>query len=95
MTTMYGYDITPTDDHFITLAEQAVSKVSESVFPGAAAVNAIPILRYLPSWFPGAGFHRFGKETKVLTDEMQDMPMKFVKESMVSYNFCESFKAHR
>ncbi|KAJ6508728.1 cytochrome P450 [Mycena sanguinolenta] len=32
---------------------------SESVFPGAAAVNTFPILRYLPSWMPGAGFQRF------------------------------------
>lgn len=32
--------------------------------PGRFAVEAIPMLRFLPLWFPGAGFRRFAAEAK-------------------------------
>jgi hypothetical protein len=56
---VYDIDIEPVNDHFVTLSESAVKKLAESVFPGAAAVNAFPALRHLPAWFPGCGFQRF------------------------------------
>jgi hypothetical protein len=59
MATVYGYDVKPSNDRFVALSENAVQKLSESFFPGAVAVNTFPILRYLPSWMPGAGFQRF------------------------------------
>jgi hypothetical protein len=59
MSIVYGYDVQPYNDRFVTLSENAVKKLTESVFPGAMVVNTFPILRYLPSWFPGAGFQRF------------------------------------
>ncbi|KAF8908850.1 cytochrome P450 [Gymnopilus junonius] len=83
MSTVYGYDITPKGDYFVSLAEDAVSKLSESIFPGANVVNAIPFLRFLPVWFPGAGFKRFANETKKLTRQMRDVPFEFVKKGMV------------
>jgi hypothetical protein len=59
MSIVYGYDVQPYNDRFVTISENAVKKIAESFFPGAMAVNTFPILRYLPSWFPGAGFQRF------------------------------------
>lgn len=83
MSTVYGHDISPTNDYFVSLSEQAVAKLIEAYFPGAVAVNALPILRYIPSWFPGAGFQRYAAEAKVLTDRMQNVPFNFVKKNMV------------
>lgn len=85
MSAMYGHDISPTDD-CVGLAEQAVGKLTESVFLGALVVNTFPILRHLPPWFPGAGFKHFAKESKVLTDQMQVVPMELVKKNMVNDN---------
>lgn len=59
MSTVYGYDVEPINDHFVTLSELAVKKLSDSALPGAAAVNAFPFLRHLPGWFPGCGFQYF------------------------------------
>ena len=59
MATLYGYEVQKTNDHFVGLAEDALKRLSDSVFPGAVAVNTFPILRYLPSWMPGADFQRF------------------------------------
>ncbi|KAJ6585037.1 cytochrome P450 [Mycena capillaripes] len=82
MSTIYGYDVEPSNDRFVTISENAVKKLSETLFPGAAAVNTFPILRYLPSWFPGAGFQRFAAECRELTKEMQKVPFDFVKQNM-------------
>ncbi|KAJ6585036.1 cytochrome P450 [Mycena capillaripes] len=82
MSTMYGYDVEPRNDRFVAISENAVKKLSDSFFPGAAVVNTFPILRYLPSWFPGAGFQRFAAECRELTEEMRQVPFEFVKQNM-------------
>ncbi|KAJ6576429.1 cytochrome P450 [Mycena vulgaris] len=82
MSTIYGYEVTPSNDRFVTLSENAVDKLTESVFPGAVAVNTFPILRHLPSWMPGAGFQRFAAESRLLAEEMQKAPFDFAKQNM-------------
>jgi hypothetical protein len=44
---MYGHDIAPEDDRFVLIAGKAVDKLSQSVFPGAKAVNALPFRTHL------------------------------------------------
>ncbi|KAJ7811371.1 cytochrome P450 [Mycena leptocephala] len=73
---------TPTNDRFVTLSENAVKKLSDSFFPGAVAVNTFPILRYLPAWFPGAGFQSYAAECRQLTQEMRAVPFGFAKQNM-------------
>ncbi|KAJ7928089.1 cytochrome P450 [Mycena leptocephala] len=82
MSIVYGYDVQPYNDRFVTISENAVKKISESFFPGAMAVNTFPLLRYLPSWFPGAGFQRFAAECRQLTQEMRGVPFGFAKQNM-------------
>ncbi|KAF9469732.1 cytochrome P450 [Collybia nuda] len=82
MSCVYGHDISRTNDYYVSLSEAAVEKLSETFFPGAVAVNAIPSLQYIPSWFPGAGFKRFATKTKDLTDKLQNMPYNHVRENM-------------
>ncbi|KAJ7259562.1 cytochrome P450 [Mycena haematopus] len=82
MATVYGYEVQPSNDHFVALSENAVKKIAESFFPGAASVNTFPILRYLPSWAPGAGFKQFAAECRQLTQEMREVQFDFVKQNM-------------
>jgi hypothetical protein len=63
-----------------------VRRLSDSVSLGAAAVNVFPVLRHLPTWFPGTGFKRFAQESKVLTDQMLNVPIELVKNNMVRVN---------
>lgn len=83
MSVMYGHDMQPKDDHLVLIAEEATAKLSNSIFPGAAAVNIFPVLRHLPAWFPGAGFKRYALETRKLTADMQNVPLQVVKTRMV------------
>ncbi|KAF8139506.1 cytochrome P450, partial [Mycena galopus ATCC 62051] len=82
MSTIYGYEVKPSNDQFVALSENAVKKLSESFFPGAVAVNTFPILQYLPSWMPGTGFKRFAAECRQLTEQMRRVQFEFVKQNM-------------
>ena len=54
----YSINIRPYDDPYIKIAEEAVTAAAELVIPGAFLVDIIPILKYVPEWFPGAKFQR-------------------------------------
>ncbi|KAJ7704674.1 cytochrome P450 [Mycena metata] len=83
MSTVYGYEIQPTNDRFVTLSEESVKKVAESFFPGAQLVNTFPILRHLPGWLPGCGFQQFAAESRDLVEEMKSAPFEFVKQHIL------------
>ncbi|KAJ7575542.1 cytochrome P450 [Mycena floridula] len=84
MSMLYGYDIAPTNDYFVSIAEHAMDRLGEMVAPGAFAVNLVPALRHLPAWFPGcATLHKYIAETRVYTSAMRDRTFEFVKGSMV------------
>ncbi|TFY60735.1 hypothetical protein EVG20_g7315 [Dentipellis fragilis] len=72
----------PEDDKFVRAAEDALSMLSYSVFPGATAVNVFPFLRHLPGWLPGLGFKPFAARCTELTTNMKNAPWEFVKQGM-------------
>ncbi|KAL4061719.1 cytochrome P450, partial [Scleroderma yunnanense] len=78
----HGYQVKETNDYFINLAEQAVDIFGKATAPGAFLVDSIPILKYVPEWFPGTGFKRKAREWKVVIDELLDRPYQFVKDQM-------------
>ena len=54
----YSINILPYNDPYIKIAEEAVASTGELMIPGAFLVDIIPILKYVPEWFPGAKFQR-------------------------------------
>jgi hypothetical protein len=54
----YGINVRPYDDPLIAIAEQAVEALSELLIGGAFLVDVLPILKYVPHWFPGAKFQK-------------------------------------
>ena len=52
----YSINVRPYNDPYIKIAEEAVRAVAELLIPGAFLVDIIPILKYVPEWFPGAKF---------------------------------------
>ena len=59
----YGYDVLPDQQHdpLVTIVEEAMRGFSLVSKPGEFLVDTIPILKYIPSWFPGAQFQKLGK----------------------------------
>ncbi|KAN0092646.1 Cytochrome P450 [Tylopilus felleus] len=82
MKVVYGYEMARQDDLFATIADRASEMLTNSFFPGAALVNAFPILQHLPEWCPGAGFKKYAKKCKQLTRQLQDLPYDFVRKQM-------------
>ncbi|KAG9074563.1 hypothetical protein FRC06_010605 [Ceratobasidium sp. 370] len=54
----YGHTVNDSDDEFIRSAEDFMAAVGEATIPGRWMVETIPLLRFVPSWVPGAGFKR-------------------------------------
>ena len=52
----YSIKVQPYNDPCIKIAEEAVAAIAELLIPGAFLVDIIPILKYVPEWFPGAKF---------------------------------------
>ncbi|SJL11893.1 uncharacterized protein ARMOST_15307 [Armillaria ostoyae] len=74
MSITYGIDTLPEGDPFVTTAEDALHTIAMAARPGAFLVDSLPFLKYVPAWFPGAGFQRKASEWKVLARRMVDMP---------------------
>ncbi|KAJ7572229.1 cytochrome P450 [Mycena floridula] len=79
MSLLYGYDIAPTNDYYVSIAEHAMVNLGQAISPGLYTVNVIPAMRHLPSWFE---FHKFAKKTRDLVDAMRDKPMEFVRRNL-------------
>ena len=54
----YGISVLRYDDPYIKIAEEAMEAVAELLIAGTFLVDIIPILKYVPEWFPGATFQR-------------------------------------
>ena len=52
----YSINVRPYNDPYIKIAEEAMLAIAELLIPGAFLVDIIPILKYVPEWFPGAKF---------------------------------------
>ncbi|RDX54448.1 cytochrome P450 [Lentinus brumalis] len=81
---IYGYRVTSNDDPFLNLAEECVDLLSNDITSGGGIwpVDIFPFLRYLPSWFPGAGFKRKAIQWKTKMEEFVDKPFELVKSRM-------------
>ena len=53
----YSINVRPYDDPYIKIVEESMEALTE-IIPGAFLVDIIPILKYVPEWFPGARFQR-------------------------------------
>ncbi|EJD01786.1 cytochrome P450 [Fomitiporia mediterranea MF3/22] len=93
----YGYKAQEKDDPYIVIAEEGVTAAIEA--QDFYLVNAIPALRHLPSWFPGAGFkktiERGRKASTALYHEPYKLGMAKVSEGTVTPSILEKlFEAY-
>ncbi|EJD04870.1 cytochrome P450 [Fomitiporia mediterranea MF3/22] len=80
----YGHEVNSEDDIIARLAVDSAIRFIEGGTPGATLVDFIPILRYIPTWFPGASFRRKAVDTYKAHVDARDIPYNEVKERMSS-----------
>ena len=44
----------------------------------------LPVLKYIPDWFPGASFKRHAKRVRLKVLELRDRPFEDMKRKLVS-----------
>ncbi|KAF9457428.1 cytochrome P450 [Collybia nuda] len=76
----YGIKVSGTDDPYISNAEEALQGISQAGIPGQFLVDLLPLLKYVPSWMPGANFKRKAAYWKKVNVDMLDKPFEHVKE---------------
>lgn len=80
--TLYGIRVSGLEDPYLQTAEKAMASLNEPGRPGAFLVDTIPALKYVPSWFPGAGFKKKAAEWKGYAVALKNLPFNHVKDQM-------------
>ncbi|KAJ7760722.1 cytochrome P450 [Mycena maculata] len=75
----YGLDVAQSNDPYLDAAHTAIRALSEAGVPGRYLVDIIPPLKYVPDWFPGAGFKRKATEWNNLVKNLLDLPFADAK----------------
>ncbi|KAG9084113.1 hypothetical protein FRC06_004203, partial [Ceratobasidium sp. 370] len=78
----YGYKVDTAGDRFVQLAEEIMAAFSDVTAPARWAVNILPILQYLPEWFPLAIFHRRARYLRELDRASENEPFEYVVKQM-------------
>ncbi|KIM50800.1 hypothetical protein SCLCIDRAFT_1225091 [Scleroderma citrinum Foug A] len=87
----HGYQVQDDHDRFVQSAENGLLIFGQSTIPGTFLVDVLPLLRYIPEWFPGAGFKSTTRKWKEEVQEMVDQPHQWVKEQMAAGVASKSF----
>jgi len=87
MKVTYDIDVQESEDPYVALAEEAFAGVNQAAVPGAFLVDLFPILKYVPSWFPGAGFQKKAAHWREVSASMTEKPFCYVKEQLVGDHF--------
>ncbi|KAJ7060794.1 cytochrome P450 [Mycena amicta] len=82
MKVAYGIDLQEENDPYVHLAEEAVRTLSDAGVPGKYLVDAFPVLKYIPSWMPGATFKRDAARWRVFARGIADAPFEETKRQM-------------
>ncbi|KZV93041.1 cytochrome P450 [Exidia glandulosa HHB12029] len=88
----FGYSMQE-GDTFVAGIQNAVRLSSLGATPGRWLVDYLPILRFVPSWFPGAEFKRLGWEWKKVIDDQLYRPFQWTKDRVAEGKAEQSFTA--
>jgi hypothetical protein len=87
MDIVYGIEVQESGDPYISLAEEVIKAGTEAAIPGAFWVDLFPILVYVPSWFPGAGFQRKAAHWRNRVETLVEKPFRYVQDQLVGEPF--------
>ncbi|GLB38523.1 putative cytochrome p450 [Lyophyllum shimeji] len=78
----YGHQIVSTDDAYVKIAEGCSPAAAASGPPGGTPVDLFPILKHLPSWFPGTYYATVARNASHHFRALKDYPISQVREQM-------------
>ncbi|KAJ7339879.1 cytochrome P450 [Mycena albidolilacea] len=84
MSITYGNDVLDANDPYLKLAHQSMHDLAAACVPGKYLVDAIPVLKYIPTWFPGAGFKRDARKWSQATQQYVELPFEEAKRKIAA-----------
>ncbi|KAJ3572125.1 hypothetical protein NP233_g3289 [Leucocoprinus birnbaumii] len=78
----YGSGVDNWDNENVKDLEEALGMVFEAAVPGRYLVDIFPLMKYIPSWFPGAGWKRTAELSRKLVTKAVNDPYERVKKEM-------------
>jgi hypothetical protein len=82
----YGLPVQRRADPLIHKSAEAFAIAMATASPGKYLVNVFPILKYVPKWFPGAGFKRLAPIVLAQLLEVLNEPYEKTLNRMVRFN---------
>ncbi|KAF9444744.1 cytochrome P450 [Macrolepiota fuliginosa MF-IS2] len=87
----YGIECRRQEDPWIAKSDELHKITAIASQPGRWLVDSFPILRFIPSFLPGAGFLRWAKKSRKVAFDLARSPYDHVKEKMASEDLASSF----
>ncbi|KAI0705586.1 CyP450 monooxygenase [Earliella scabrosa] len=78
----YGHDVHDPDNECLALAEAGNDIFLEAFVPGRYLVESFPILKYIPAWFPGAGFRKQAAAWRETYVQVRSKPFQATMENL-------------
>ncbi|KAF8191472.1 cytochrome P450 [Mycena galopus ATCC 62051] len=91
MSIAYGIDVLPANDPYVEWSDAAVEGLVTAIVPGRFLVDSFPFLKYVPAWFPGAGFQRKAQNWRRLARGMLEKPFAEATQKIASGKAPHSF----
>ncbi|KAF9805379.1 hypothetical protein IEO21_09066 [Rhodonia placenta] len=89
----YGMDELTADEAYNRTAEDAVHAITHSDSMVASLVDFFPILKYVPSWMPGAAYNRDAVKARHVIRQMLDVPFDLLLKNITSGVYKPSFSS--
>ncbi|KIP02696.1 hypothetical protein PHLGIDRAFT_78753 [Phlebiopsis gigantea 11061_1 CR5-6] len=83
---VYAIETQPEDDPILIVAERGAQCLSEIVNAGSFLVDSVPALKYVPGWFPGAGWKKQAAVWREQVDALHFRPFEIAKAAYDSGN---------
>jgi hypothetical protein len=83
MRAAYGFDDVERNRDIIQTTVTLLAEMGEARKPGRYLVNVFPILKYVPGWFPGAGFQQHFKYLAAKSMQVLHRPFEEAKVLLV------------
>ncbi|KAF5309457.1 hypothetical protein D9619_012390 [Psilocybe cf. subviscida] len=82
MNIVYGIKIQGANDPYVVNIEESNQGIVLAANPGAFLVDVIPVLKYVPSWFPGAGFKKKAEHLVKVNRKVVELPFNHVAQQV-------------
>ena len=82
----YGIELSEANDKYFMMVQRLAEIGEDIAVPGRYPVEAIPLLRFLPAWFPGAYFKRYAARAKRDLLSIRDQLFESAKTAMASFS---------